>query len=367
LPLPTATAARWRSSLELAWALLLRSEPSTAEAMRRGLLTLTPLPPKERYRPQSVTAEDGFGGVMASAPDDPVQLAVTLVHEFQHTKLGALMHLAPLYTPAPPSVTAAELFYAPWRNDPRPLRGLLQGIYAFMGVTRFWRTHQDAAPSAQFEFALWRAQLWSTLELLHQHPRLTPLGLRFLAGLREQCGSWLADPLPAEPLTLAESAAADHRARWRAHHLRPSPDAVSETARAWLRGDPHPPTALATTPPALVPDPSARWLDSAATLARQRLEGAEGAVSGTSAGDVLLAGGDTVGARGAYEAELAGSPEARGAWVGLGRALAGASADADSDAARLLGRYPERACAVRGVLRVGVDPVRLAGWLGSAG
>jgi hypothetical protein len=29
--------------------------------------------------------------------------------------------------------------YAPWRSGPRPLNGLLQGAYAFLGVSGFWR------------------------------------------------------------------------------------------------------------------------------------------------------------------------------------------------------------------------------------
>jgi len=36
-----------------------------------------------------------------------------------------------------------ELFYAPWRDDPRPLLGLLHGIYAFTAVHRIgWWLHE---------------------------------------------------------------------------------------------------------------------------------------------------------------------------------------------------------------------------------
>ena len=113
-PLPKETADQWRDLLEQAWAVLLRDRPGTAEAMRRGLLSLTPSPARERFRPRSVTSEDAFGGLEASEPDDPVQLAVTLVHEFQHTKLGGLLHLTPLTTHEP--ATATPLWYAPWRD-----------------------------------------------------------------------------------------------------------------------------------------------------------------------------------------------------------------------------------------------------------
>ncbi|GAA3300168.1 hypothetical protein GCM10020295_40210 [Streptomyces cinereospinus] len=112
------------------------------------------------------------------------------MHEFQHIKLGALINLGPLTEPPPDPGPPEELFYAPWRDDPRPLEGLLQGIYAFFGVARFWRAHRrtaDAAyvPLAHFEFALWRAQVWSVLTEAHGHRLLTPLGGTCWSG----CGS----------------------------------------------------------------------------------------------------------------------------------------------------------------------------------
>ena len=54
---------------------------------------------------------------------------MTLTHELQHTKLNAVMYLFELLEPV-----AGERFYAPWRDDPRPLGGFLQGIYAFFGI-----------------------------------------------------------------------------------------------------------------------------------------------------------------------------------------------------------------------------------------
>ena len=31
-----------------------------------------------------------------------------------------------------------ERVYAPWRPEPRPVVGLLQGVYAHLGIARFW-------------------------------------------------------------------------------------------------------------------------------------------------------------------------------------------------------------------------------------
>ncbi len=384
LPLRRETATHWERLLERAWTMLLEDEPQTARAMRGGLRSLNPVPAGEQFRPRSVTTGDAFGGVVISEPDSAVQLAATLVHEFQHTKLGSLLHLAPLYVAEPGQ--DAELYYAPWRDDPRPLAGLLQGIYAFAGVTRFWRAHRHSADPvtaalAHFEFALWRAQVWSTLLTVHRNQRLTPLGVAFLHVLGRVCARWLDDLVPPEHQALAEVAAADHRARWRGHHLKPPAPAVDAAVRAWLRGDECPPAALAEDP-ALVPDPSAQWLDSMATLTRHQLGDPNGLRAllreesertgaggeGVLAGDILLAIGDSAAAARSYTELLLANQGHPGAWAGLGRAL---TADgAQPDAARLLLCHPERARTVHRALweatGVAVEPVLLAAWLGAA-
>ncbi|MFH8337171.1 HEXXH motif domain-containing protein [Streptomyces sp. AM6-12] len=375
--LPPAEAAYWKSSLAAAWDVLLRDDPGSADAMRQGLLSVAPTPRRERFRPHSSTAGDAFGGVTASRPDDVPQLAATLVHEFQHTKLGGLMHLEPLTeAPADPEPPEA-LLYAPWRDDPRPLGGLLQGIYAFFGVTRFWRAHRHTAdpayaPLAHFEFALWRTQVWAALNTVGGHERLTPLGRYVVERLTERCAAWMADEVPEAPLRLAGEAAADHRARWRAHHLRPPAGAVEEAVRAWQRGAPEPPPALAAQP-LLVPDPEVRFLDSTAVLARHHLGDPggtwrrPGGVDGADPAELLLLHGEHAAARAAFTGRLSAKGAPASAWPGLGRALA--ADPGHRAAAALLGHHPERARAVQDALeaRTGrrADPVRLAAWLGA--
>ncbi|QOV39957.1 HEXXH motif domain-containing protein [Streptomyces ferrugineus] len=380
--LPDDRAERWQELLERTWTLLLRDEPQTATAMRRGLMSFSPVGAGERFRPRSASTGDAFGGVLVSEPDDAVQLAATMVHEFQHSKLSGLLHLTPLYRMDAPQ--SDERLYAPWRDDPRPLGGLLQGIYAFTGVTRFWRTHRHSAVGGaselgHFEFALWRSQLWSVLDSVRDHRRLTPLGHRFLGILRGRCAAWLDDPVPDVPGLLAHMCADNHRARWRAYHLRPAREWAESAARRWTEAADGPPES-SDTGTRLAPDRSANRLDSLATLVRHRLEGtaacggllgadpagAVAHVKGALEGDALLAAGEPGAARRSYVARLAAAPDDAAAWAGLGGALT--AEGVEPDAARLLTRHPERARAVQRVLvadtgRPG-DPVRLAAWLG---
>ncbi|MBG0853749.1 HEXXH motif domain-containing protein [Streptomyces spinoverrucosus] len=376
-PMPEEEAASWSALLAEAWEILRRDDPVTAGAMRRGLMSVAPTSARERFRPFSCTSAAAFGGVVASHPDDAVQLAATLMHEFQHIKLGALINLGPLTEPPGGPAPSEELFYAPWRDDPRPLGGLLQGIYAFLGVARLWRAHRHTAdpadvPLAHFEFALWRGQVWSVLDEVHDHETLTPLGRYVLERLRERCAQWMTDEVPAAQLRLADWVSADHLARWRAHHLRPPAAAVQEAVRAWQQGTARPPSALAA-PPALVPDTEVRFLDTAAVLARHHLTDPEGAwrtaagtVEGADPADVLLIAGRHEAARDAYAARLSGKEAPVSAWAGLGRSL---TTDPNHRrAARLLLRHPERARAVQDALAAttgrAADPVRLAAWLG---
>ncbi|MDL2078820.1 HEXXH motif domain-containing protein [Streptomyces sp. GXMU-J15] len=368
-PLSEEAAEQWRRLLERAWTVLLDEQPRTAEAMRRGLLSLTPGPARERFRPRSVTAGDAFGGIESSEPDDAVQLAVTLVHEFQHTKLGGLLHLTPLLTEE--ASETPELWYAPWRDDPRPLDGLLQGIYAFVGIARFWRTHRlasgAATPTAHFEFALWRTHVTTALRQVHRHERLTPVGAQLLDRLYALCTRWLDEPVPETPLALARACAADHTTRWRAHHLRPPRGAVEEAARAWLANTPAPPRSLAA-PPDVVTDDSARWLDTLAVLTRHRLSGEDpekAAVTGATPADVLLASGEAEAAQAAYLTHLSTTPDHPTAWSGLSHCLA--QTRTAPTAAHFLRHHPERARAVHTAIAEATgtppDPIALATWL----
>lgn len=379
--LSEAEARSWQSSLAEAWHILLRDAPAHTDAMRRGLKSITPMPKGERFRPYSGSSAEAFGGINASLPDEGSELAATLVHEFQHVKLGALTHLSPLVRRAEKTHERPELFHAPWRDDPRPLEGVLQGIYAFLGVARFWRVNRRAAdsahaPLAHFEFALWRGTVWSTLNSVRGHDRLTPLGHRLLESLLQSCAGWLGDDVPDAQLRLAREAAASHRARWREHHRRPSPDLVEEAVRAWRRGDACPPLAHATS--SLVPDGDAQFLDTAAVLARHRLTDPDGSwrdpvaiedrVRGAGPVDVLLACGERSAARRELADQLRHGDPAVGSWAALGIALA--DSPEHRAACRFLTRSPEWARAVGETLREEhgqrPDPMALATWLGVA-
>ncbi|WP_433496061.1 HEXXH motif domain-containing protein [Micromonospora sp. CA-248089] len=372
-----AAIDRWRTLLTQAWDLLVRVCPERAAPIARGLFSVVPQRPAERFRTMSASAGDAFGSMLISEPEDAPELAVTLIHEFQHIKLGGLLHLTPLTTGEP-----SQRLYAPWRDDPRPLGGLLQGVYAFVGITEFWRAYRPVATGAartvaHFEFARWRRQVTATLAALRARPELTDVGRHLLDGLAATAETWWSEPVPAEVLAAADAAVDDHRAQWRLHHRRPDPAAVRAFAAAREAGDARPDDY---PEPPVEADPGARRLDTRAVLLLWRLTDAEGfarlrkdpstvgeQVTGASAADLAYAAGDLGQAHELYLAELATGSAGPSAWAGLGLTTA---ALGHAPAAEALRSRPELVRAVyhRVATASPVDPVDLAAWVGpSAG
>ncbi|MEK8170484.1 HEXXH motif-containing putative peptide modification protein [Streptomyces sp. M19] len=254
-PLSTEEVDHWRQLLERAWP---SSPPCTPTPPRPWRGPASPsLPGRRPYgsAPQRLPG-DGFGAVTLSRPPDPAELAATLVRAFQHTKLHALMACTPLY-----DEVGRGLHYAPWRDDPRPLGGLVQGTYAFFGVTRFWRSRRRTARGcertlAEFEFALWRRQTWLTAQRLRHSAALTPTGRRMAAALESRLASWLDEPVP-EARCPRRGGGGRPRVRWRMHHLRPDPGAVTAAAHAWLDERPAPPPRPTRAAYAPIPGPGA--------------------------------------------------------------------------------------------------------------
>ncbi|MFI9290562.1 aKG-HExxH-type peptide beta-hydroxylase [Streptomyces gardneri] len=364
--------ARWRERFTLALGLLEDSDPEAAAALAEGLRSMTPVQSPSTGTVVSASSGDAFGGLLTSLPPDPVTFAVTLVHEFQHTKLGALLHLLTLERD-----DGAERHHAPWRDDPRPLSGLLQGAYAFLGITDFWSRRLDRAPaaeraSAEFEFALALRQTSEAVGTLGADPALTAHGRRFVRGMAARLPAWTADRRVRPGIdAMAGFVATGHRAEWRIRHLVPAPEAVRALARAYVTGAPADLRGAGST---VVPDLTARWSHARTRLIRQVLGTPEPGTppSGPSAdppapsaaapaaAERALVAGDPA-AAGAYARLVAEAPEDPEAWTGLVLALALAD-----PAAHPLLRRPELPRAVHRELRVigtTADPRRLARWL----
>lgn len=228
----------WSRLFEEGWSLLVRDHRPYAQALGAGLRSIAPQVSTEPGQSISATSTDAFGSIAMSRPPDAATLAVTLIHEFQHAKLSAVLDLMPMY-----EIRTGTRYYAPWRDDPRPLGGLLQGAYAFLGVTDFWRVHRHVenaarADLASFEFARWREQTSRAVEELAQSPELTDAGRRLIEGLRTTARGWMTEEVPEELAEQARDSAIDHRARWRMRNIRPAAATIADLVERWRRNEP---------------------------------------------------------------------------------------------------------------------------------
>jgi uncharacterized protein len=212
--LPESELQSWRTVLEEAWAILTAHHPVTAAEIEVAHRVVTPLRPPADGQ-VSGTASETFGTVGLSAPADGLTLAATLAHEVQHAKLGALLDVVRLTEP-----DESRRFYAPWREDPRPVDGLLQGAYAYLGVSRFWRRqrtheHGDEAFLAHREFARWRAGAHLAVDTLTTSGLLTPAGKHFTFHMGRILAGWKHEKVPPAAAARAREEAERHLTRWR--------------------------------------------------------------------------------------------------------------------------------------------------------
>jgi uncharacterized protein len=213
---PRLTAAEfrtWIATLQEAWVLLERHHGAAAAEVAETITAVTPLMAQDEGNASS-SSRQSFGAIAMSEPPDQYECAVTLVHETQHLKLSALTDIMALTRP-----DNGLRLYAPWRPDPRPVSGLLQGTYAYLGVGRFWRQQRHVASGvpglrAHIEFARWRAGAALAAKTLRSSGQLTEAGTDFVDGMARTLDSWQEEPVPAEAQARADYEAAVHLARW---------------------------------------------------------------------------------------------------------------------------------------------------------
>ena len=183
--------AHWRPLIQAAWELLVRHHEWAAGPIAGGVPVIVPLVPRSDL--DSATSPAAFGAIATSLPPSPVSMAETLVHEFQHIKLSGLMDMLPLIEPI------EQRAYAPWRDDPRPLGGILQGVYAFTGIVRFWdiqrqlETEPDAILRANVLYERWRLAIDLVTDTLLASGFLTPEAMASSLS----CGSMDGGGIPA--------------------------------------------------------------------------------------------------------------------------------------------------------------------------
>jgi HEXXH motif-containing protein len=319
-----AETACWRQLIQDAWELLVRHHEWAAGPVAEGVSVIVPLVSPTGLG--SAASRAAFGAVATSLPPSAVIMAETLVHEFQHVKLGGLLDMVPLVEPC------AERGYAPWREDPRPMGGILQGLYAFTGIVRFWgaqrrlATEPDEVLRASVLYERWRLAIELVSGTLLDSGSLTPAGVRFVTMLRDQGQQGDYGPVPAEARQIASDVALDSWLTWQLRHTAVDPAGVAVLAAAYQRGEPPGGQPL---PETWIKDdfrdidsvmPRSRLLDLRFQQPQRYRQLADADVALLDPADAWLVHGDASAAVAGYRAALRAGPDLA-AWAGLALAL----------------------------------------------
>ncbi|MEU2229566.1 HEXXH motif domain-containing protein [Streptomyces vietnamensis] len=186
-------AARWTE----ARGLLRGTDRARAVEVGRSVGVVVPLVPRGT-RSIGVTLSAAPGAVLMTPAAGAVDMAETLVHELQHSKLAMLHELVPLHRSHPPD-RPAPTYRVGWRRDLRPIGGVLQGAYAHLALADLW--HRAArAPRASGVPGQWRArsaqqfdhvhdQVAEALAVLLESDELTNEGREFVRQMRQHHAS----------------------------------------------------------------------------------------------------------------------------------------------------------------------------------
>jgi uncharacterized protein len=183
----------WQTALKDAWRLLVDCDRESALDLASGLKVLTPLALAPGPNGFSATNSEAFGGCAISLPTTAAHFSVALVHEFQHSKLNAIMDLVTLFDPE-----YGKKYFAPWRMDPRPIGAMLHGTFAFLAVAELWnglRSNPEYAEYADHQFANARVQLRRALDGIVDSAGLTEMGHRFVVRMAERLVRILECPI----------------------------------------------------------------------------------------------------------------------------------------------------------------------------
>jgi HEXXH motif-containing protein len=138
------------------------------------------------------------GAFVMLALDRPHVLGAAFVHEGHHNRLFCLEELAPILAGDRLGTDDDAVHYSPWREEPRPLRGILHAVYVSVPEGRYWldvlrRGDAELRPYAAARCARTGALLAIGVRQLERFARFTPVGDAIFARLAEDAREAAAD------------------------------------------------------------------------------------------------------------------------------------------------------------------------------
>jgi hypothetical protein len=215
----------WQEAL----ALLRMRSPGFSRAMEACLACVIPMRVPERGFP-SASTNSVPGAACITATHDVALIAEQLTHEVSHAHLFALQESDPLLAPESHGDGWGDpLVYSPWRDDARPLNGLLHGAVVFSRVAWLHAGLADRLHTSRRRLAAIGPQVRAALSGLAQHATMTAAGERLMLGLaesermlgsiREEWNGTSEDPMYVECSSIVQDCGTAH-GRQQSHHAR---------------------------------------------------------------------------------------------------------------------------------------------------
>jgi hypothetical protein len=115
---------------------LIALDPDNDKLVRTFVSYIVPLRQREKIQNLSFSSRDFPNVIFKNNEVYPVRFGETLVHEADHQFFYALEECHTFWMTNPQSHAAVH--FSPWRDDPRPLDGILRGLSAFTRVLKFY-------------------------------------------------------------------------------------------------------------------------------------------------------------------------------------------------------------------------------------
>lgn len=113
-------------------ALIEAADPELGARLDSSVDWYFPIDSPDQMTHNSFSVRYLFGAIFLSAAYEDLRLAEAMVHEFHHNELYLLQESEMLA-----GVVENDVFYSPFRPDPRPFDGLMHALFVFTGVANF--------------------------------------------------------------------------------------------------------------------------------------------------------------------------------------------------------------------------------------
>lgn len=175
----------WLGSLRRCFELVDEHLPLIGEEMRLVLKLIVPVG-WHAEKHLSASYQEAIGTIYMTLHPNEMTMVEALVHEYQHNKLNAALHMGQVLDNA-----FWPLVTSPVRPDPRPLHGVVLAVHAFQAVATLYEKMNDAG-HAHAAHPAWQQRFRDIIRMnragaatVLEHAKATATGAAYLTEMKQ--------------------------------------------------------------------------------------------------------------------------------------------------------------------------------------